>query len=97
MSEPKHTPGPWKCDNDGTVYSYSAGTFVCDVAYDEQTAKKFKADCDLIAAAPELLAFAKSMADDPGVTEPIEDQTITAKAREVVAKAEGADNDSQTS
>ena len=49
MNEKKFTPGPWKFDKfDGMVVTKNGSQFVADVFTNLQ------ADCDLIAAAPEM-------------------------------------------
>lgn len=90
--ETKHTPGPWKA-----VSAVASAEFDCmeiaEVAYmrvvpecggwpQQGTPEE---DAYLIAAAPELLEFAKEWLSRQGS----DDNYMTAKARAAVAKAEG--------
>jgi len=53
----KHTPGPWSVSHDSVVYS--GASLVADAAGGNQrTPETAKANANLIAAAPELLAAA---------------------------------------
>lgn len=71
---PKHTPGPWSAsygedDDGGTVYGSEAN----EVAVTRGWGAAARADCDLIAAAPEMLdalrqwKAAEDMGDDEEV------------------------------
>jgi hypothetical protein len=64
MSELKATPGPWKTNRDGYVYSVATGERVCSphsTLHDNEKMsehiKDLKANAHLIAAAPELYSF----------------------------------------
>lgn len=61
MSASKHTPGPWRVGRGSRIESCANGRIVADVTYhdDEQLAG---ADARLIAAAPDLLAFVRRVA-----------------------------------
>lgn len=98
----KHTPGPWvrvELDAAPGVYrlrvvSESLDIDVCDLNCDRNDVEAVDAtdsDADLIAAAPELLAALKALADQfdrPGLTQHFYQSQVDA-IRAAIAKAEG--------
>lgn len=86
----KHTPGPWKCEEH--VIVDEDGQQVASVLpfYDEKEAESL-ADARLIAAAPELLAACKTLADYVANLEGGNgrDYGIVKVARAAIARAEG--------
>lgn len=87
----KHTPGPWKVDAMGNVWS--ADTKVCEMSehpvmasgcYREKTDDEHRANARLIAAAPDLLAALERIADETAAT------WVCDVARAAIAKATGA-------
>lgn len=61
MSENKHTPGPWKYQENSDVYTHIVrhgdDRFLCNLGQD--TSGRAEADARLIAAAPEMLEALK--------------------------------------
>jgi hypothetical protein len=107
MSETKHTPGPWELEvsrEDGTLLfwitapdgSGAGGNIILDDASIEgETDEEQIANARLIAAAPEMLAFAKKQRDETqcicrfkaaGYTDL---DCIHCEAAALIAKAEG--------
>lgn len=89
MSETKHTPGPWHVLNHGPHYNNPRidhleiawskdGELVTELVYG-------KANADLIAAAPDLLAVARYAIDNPEFRSDEFDRL----ARAALAKAQG--------
>lgn len=67
MENTKHTPGPWTSTHDADVQqpTFHIGTpLEPDVARVNDCIEQAEANARLIAAAPELLAFAQMVADD---------------------------------
>lgn len=56
MSEPRHTPGPWKADETGV---WAGGHYIAETFTDGV------ANATLIAAAPDMLAALKSLFENP--------------------------------
>jgi len=93
-----HTPAPWFAEPQGKrnwiVKSDDYGTIVHRNCYpDENVDRSVEADARLIATAPDLLAALKETLEaieivTPDAPEPLPDSVI-AKARAAVAKAEG--------
>ena len=69
MSEPKHTPKPWRVwprllQNGNIVIKFGKAGIVPEVQFNESCGlTEQKANARLIAAAPELLAACKGLAD----------------------------------
>jgi hypothetical protein len=70
MNELKATPGPWKTNRDGYVYSVATGERVCsphstlpDNEKMSEHIKDLKANAHLIAAAPELYEALRGCAE----------------------------------
>ncbi len=97
----KHTPGPWKYNANGEVFSPDGtdgdDTLICVVgassgfrshAYNRIGGKAVADHARLIAAAPDLLASLRDMVryDD---LPPAEQQPAVERARAAIAKAEG--------
>lgn len=94
----KHTPGPWIATKAGpTMAGYSQGDAIASIEHNTLVAGCFsdvkggpeiaEANAKLIAAAPELLAFAKAFLASwtaPGPT----DSPLEAQAHAAIAKAE---------
>lgn len=87
MSESKHTPGPWRLHAEhlrGGLY-HSVSRPGVDDTIDIHETDNGEADARLIAAAPDLLAFAHYVLEmDPSSNAPLFEQ-----ARAAIAKAEG--------
>lgn len=91
----KHTPGPWSFDYGMTQeHGYVLGvgvntkpdwTVVCVVSRPGDVNAIDEANARLIAAAPDLLAFAQEWLERQGADE----NYMTAKARAAIAKAIG--------
>jgi hypothetical protein len=92
----QHTPGPWTADKlqDRDTFNIFANGFVsamCQVSRMENSTRSTSgnetaANARLIAAAPELLEFAKEWLDRQGTDE----NYMVMKARAAIAKAKGA-------
>lgn len=95
MSEQKHTPGPWRWVYDGSS-DYSIGEADDPQAkpvagvYDRNH-KRAAANCDLIAAAPDLLEACKDLVDrfERKATSKASLSCSYAEAKRAIAKAEG--------
>lgn len=86
----KHTPGPWALvhDSDQQQPTYLIGTYDNpDVARVYDITKEANANARLIAAAPDLLAFAQMIANG-GINEAGEAQ-IESEARALISKITG--------
>lgn len=106
MNANTHTPAPWASDNTRKYYDAwlirHNGIAVARMMQDTtRTKEEHEANAQLIAAAPELLAFASLVArmkteDEMGENSPASEDWIAtlneliASARAVVAKASGA-------
>jgi hypothetical protein len=85
-----HTPGPWHVIHEwnvsGPEYEVANGSIlVCDDA-------ESRANANLIAAAPELLAFVESLVSAMDAPATLQKSLIDARlpfAREIIAKARG--------
>jgi len=95
----KHTPGPWKVQGNSIVTNTPRpeGCY-CDVIIAETPHcyepkdhiwPVIAANARLIAAAPDLLAALKHIADLIGVPNDDESKAISETARKAIAKAEG--------
>jgi hypothetical protein len=82
MSKAQHTPGPWKADGYIVSGDWHCSSVVARVA---SSPRAFD-DTSLIAAAPDLLAALKEMADDYPVRSELGSE-IYKKARAAIAKA----------
>ena len=78
----KHTPGPWT-QHEGEVWAKNYG--LISRSYYGKPDGEGAANARLIAAAPELLAFAQEWLERQGTDE----NYMTAKARAAIAKAIG--------
>ena len=78
----KHTPGPWT-QHEGEVRAKNYG--LISRSYYGKPDGEGAANARLIAAAPDLLAFAQEWLERQGTDE----NYMTVKARAVIAKAEG--------
>lgn len=92
MNAIKHTPGPWKAVSAAACAEVEcmeiaevANMRVIPAAGGWPTPGAPEDDARLIAASPELLEFAKEWLSRQGS----DDNYMTAKARAVIAKAEG--------
>lgn len=93
MSEPRFTPGPWvaaelggnRSDDDAISIRDASDEWVIAQAWGdcERLAPAMQANAHLIAAAPELYALVKAIANDKSAYQ------WHGPAREVLAKAEG--------
>ena len=81
----KHTPGPWEIDYGYNRIIKSIGPCVPDEYAGSAWLEVTEANARLIAAAPDLLEFAKEWLDRQGSDE----NYMTAKARAAIAKAIG--------
>lgn len=102
MSDIKHTPGPWRTDEDEHDAPYqdirikAANRTVCKVWIDDAPVHDYNAEQEanarLIAAAPQLLdalqPFVRNNSSDEFVTLVVRSSDIT-KARAAIAKATG--------
>ena len=85
MSEPKHSPGPWRIDTGCWTYVVDArGRNVAELNFNS---KRERANAKLLAAAPEMLAALKEalLCLNEAGGYPITTQAV----REMIAKAEG--------
>lgn len=87
----QHTPGPWWRNIDARypIFSQQRHQKVAQVLHGGRTGvteAEALANCDLIAAAPELLAVARAVLDTATDTTP---PALLAAATMAVAKAEG--------
>ena len=81
----KHTPGPWEIERGYSTIIKSIGPCVPDEYAGSAWLEVSDADALLIAAAPDLLAFAQEWLERQGTDE----NYMTAKARAAIAKAIG--------
>ena len=79
----KHTPGPWEIERGYSTIIKSIGPCVPDEYAGSAWLEVSDADALLIAAAPDLLAFAQEWLERQGTDE----NYMTAKARDAIAKA----------
>lgn len=107
----KHTPGPWVYIPAKTIHhahgmTTHLGAEVCDVATDHEicraplVANNWPADCQLIAAAPELLAACKEALATAGCVSRVNQQApvdrcdcyvceVARQLQSAISKAEG--------
>lgn len=89
-SQPKHTKGPWsrniKPASHYPIIFAGRNTHVAQVISKGLTTDEIEANCDLIAAAPELLEALKSLLEYP--LEGYSEFRIN-QLRELIKKAEG--------
>lgn len=97
MSESKHTPGPWQCSArpSGPWWHIGAGNqsvctvHACSKKHAPVYAAMFKANADLIAAAPDLLAALSALLLEYQHIHPNDPNDPVWLARAAIAKAEG--------
>jgi len=98
----KHTPGPWTaCDNNGysiwriTAPKYRAESASRTVAEVVGDSAETEANARLIVAAPEMLEALRMFLayNDQGAPLHFDTDTMWAKARSVVAKIEGGNDE----
>ena len=82
----KHTPGPWEIERGCSTIIKSIGPCVPDEYAGSAWLEVSEADARLIAAAPVLLQFARSVVSYAGSAG---DDYLADKARAVIAKAIG--------
>ena len=86
----KHTPGLWIYAIPGDSFVASDNGLICRrpaVSGGGSAPSNWDANARLIAAAPDLLAFAQEWLERQGTDE----NSMTVKARAVIAKAEGGE------
>lgn len=99
ITKPKYTPGPWRCDPEGKIWSESKTELICEkVCYPKvaevasylsqgDSGDEGHANANLIAAAPDLLEALKDLVSQ------IEDGSwndiLTGQAEDAIDKAEG--------
>ena len=83
----KHTPGPWEIERGYSTIIKSIGPCVPDEYAGSAWLEVSESDARLIAAAPDLLAFAQEWLERQGADE----NYMTAKARAAIAKAIGGE------
>ena len=89
----KHTPGPWHVDpnfrRDVNREDDNAPVCTCEVNDPDVLVSTQRANAVLIAAAPELLDFAKTVCGLHRHAKPDDIQRIIGQAQQLVAKARG--------
>lgn len=101
MNKPKHTPGPWKVELSGSPNKYVAEIWNQNTKVAEINHEHLNHDVDdmanarLIAAAPEMFEFIKSLipTSHKDVITRTEQLEIQKRARKLIAKATGEANE----
>lgn len=87
MSNPKHTPGPWRVETDGLIIARDATAVVN--CYPYPNSGEQLANQRLIAAAPDLLGFVESLGHLENDCSDEQIARVLSEARELIRKATG--------